>query len=118
MKGLASTGAIACIVGLLSLLAGPARGAWEELERRDVYRIVVVDHADVYNVPVYWEALRQVCKKEFCNIAFFSRTTSLPPPKKRLSDEDLAHALLVYTTNKGFAWSCKVHRYADNCFSW
>ena len=102
----------------LAMFAGSAAAAWEEVERRDGYRVVVIDKADVKKVPVYWEALRGVCKKEFCNIAFFSRGTSIAAPSERLSREDLHRALLIYTTNKGFSWNCQVHPYADNCFGW
>lgn len=102
--------------GMLSLLAGPAHGGWKEIERRDAYQIVVINKKDTTKVRVFWEALRKVCSQSFCNVVFFSEGTPIPEPGKRLAHEDLNRALLIYTTNKGFAWNCRVYPNADNCF--
>jgi hypothetical protein len=118
MKHLTAERARSYALSALAMLTGPVHAAWEEIERRDGYRVVIIDKAEVKKVPVYWDALRQVCGKDFCNIAFFRCDTSIAAPKERLSRENLGQALLIYTTNKGFVWNCEVHPHADNCFSW
>lgn len=101
---------------LFSMSLGLAYGGWQEVERRDIYRVVIIDRADIKKVPVYWEALRKVCGEGYCNVAFFDRRTALPQPGQRLTDDHLNQALMIYTSNKGFTWNCELRPDADNCF--
>ena len=98
-----------------------ANSGWQQIGQRDMYRTVVIDTAAIHNAAVYWGALRAVCvRRNYCNVIFFSAADRQRAATEsgRLTDDDKANALLIYTTNKGFVWNCGLRPDADNCFGW
>lgn len=104
-------------LALFAFFSSSANAQWQELDRRDMYRVVLINQASVNNKSVYWDALRKVCANRFCNVVFISDVNDLIRDKKdRLSDDEVNKISLIYSTNGGFKWNCRLHPDADRCF--
>lgn len=92
---------------------------WTLLGQRDLYRVVLIDESDLKSTNTYWDALRQICKGNYCNVFFVSAGNVIDVEStKHFSVGDFDKALLIYSTNRGFEWNCKFRPSADNCFKW
>ena len=107
-------------LGTICLLASTmSHAGWSVLGHRDVYRVVLISPADTSNNSVYWDAIRTLCNKTFCNVVFVANESDLAvSTSKQLSQKEREKALMIYTTNSGFSWNCTLRPNADNCFKW
>ena len=88
-------------IGAIFLLASTmSQAGWSVLGHRDVYRVVLISPADISNNSVYWDAMRTLCNKTFCNVVFVANESDLAVSTSRqLSKKERESALLIYTTN-------------------
>lgn len=107
-------------IGTTFLLASTiSQAEWSVLGHRDVYRVVLISPADISNNSVYWDAMRTLCNKTFCNVVFVANESDVAVATSRqLSKQERENALMIYTTNSGFSWNCTLRPNADNCFQW
>ena len=101
------------------LFSSSASAGWKFIGQRDMYRVVLIEPEDIRNTSVYWDALRQICRRGFCNVIFVSDENAWSGPQAgRMTCKELDNASLIYTTTGGFAWNCQLRPDADNCFKW
>ena len=107
-------------IGTTLLLASTmSQAGWSVLGHRDVYRVVLISPADISNNSVYWDAMRTLCNKTFCNVVFVANESDMAVATSRqLSKQERENVLMIYTTNSGFGWNCTLRPNADNCFQW
>ena len=107
------------VMAIASIYCAPVNADWKVIGHRDMYRVVLIDPADVNRTSVYWDALRKTCRGGFCNVIFIGDENALRvSPNLRLSAEEIKKTYLIYTTNSGFSWNCQLRPDADNCFKW
>lgn len=98
-------------------LCHAAEPEWQLTGQRDLYRIVLIKPNAKSTTSVFWDAIKKVCGKGYCNIAFFDEDHPVASVGQgRLTQEDLDRTLLIYTSQKGFTWNCQFRPEADNCF--
>lgn len=98
-------------------LCHAAESEWQLSGQRDIYRIVLIKPNAKSTTNVYWDAIKKICGKGYCNLAFFSEDNLIASVGQgRLTQDDIDQALLIYSGQKGFAWNCQFKPDADNCF--
>lgn len=98
-------------------LCHAAAPEWQLAGQRDIYRIVLIKPDAKSTTSVYWDAIKKVCGKGYCNLAFFSEDHPVASVGQgKLTQEDMDRNLLIYSSQKGFAWNCQFRPDADNCF--
>lgn len=112
---------LALLLGI-SLLAPVVHAAkaerWVAAGHLGSFKLVALEKRYHKNTQVFWEALRANCEpKSHCNVLFVD-AKAVAEIRVLPEREQLERALLVYTTNRGFEWNCRLRPEADNCFSW
>lgn len=118
MTSLRSPQIVLALVTLSSLFgpAGATEAGWAVADRIGTFHVVTMTKRAQGAPEKFWEALRAVCKTSHCNVLFLDQ--SQHDEISMLTELDATRrALLVYTTNSGFAWNCQFRPYADNCFA-
>ena len=91
---------------------------WSSAPQMGSFKVVAIDKKHQRKTAVYWEALRATCAPgSHCNV-LFADAKELPGIRALPEREQREQALLIYTTNRGFEWNCRLRPEADNCFRW
>lgn len=106
-------------IGLLTPTAHAAKAErWIAAGHLGSFKLVALEKRYHKKTQVFWEALRATCgPKSHCNVLFVD-AKEVEAIRALPEREQIERALLVYTTNRGFEWNCRLRPEADNCFSW